>query len=77
VVCPPAIATPRLTYLPALPPVFKLSPPQPVDKVAREVLASLETSRWMVLPDRTSKLLALAQRAVPSLVDLVLRRVAK
>jgi short-subunit dehydrogenase len=77
VVCPPAIATPMLMNLPELPPVFTLSPPQPVDRVAREILAGLDKTRWLVLPDRTSKLLAFAQRAVPGIVDLVLRRVAK
>jgi short-subunit dehydrogenase len=77
VVCPPAIATPMLMNLPDLPPVYKLSPPQPVDKVAREILAGLDTSRWIVLPDASSKILAFAQRAVPTLVDRVLRRVIK
>ncbi|HEY6880992.1 MAG TPA: SDR family NAD(P)-dependent oxidoreductase [Polyangiales bacterium] len=77
VVCPPAIATPMLMNLPELPPVYKLSPPQPVEKVAREILTSLERPGWLVLPDARSKLLALAQRIVPGLVDVVLRRVAQ
>jgi short-subunit dehydrogenase len=74
VVCPPAIATPILTNLPELPPAYRLSPPQPVDKVAREILAGLDHSRWLVLPDMSTKLLAFAQRLVPWLVDLALRR---
>jgi 3-dehydrosphinganine reductase len=74
VVCPPAVATPMLMNLPALPAVYKLSPPQPVDKVARAILAGLERKRWVVLPDFSGKLLDLTQRVLPSVLDRVLRR---
>jgi short-subunit dehydrogenase len=77
VVCPPAIATPMLMNLPELPPVYKLAPPQPVDKVARAILASLERPQWMVLPHVSAKLLWFTQRAVPRLLDVTLRRVTR
>lgn len=77
VVCPPAIATPMLMNLPQLPPVFKLSPPQPVDKVASSILANLERPQWLILPDALAKLLWLTQRTVPSILDVALRHVTR
>ena len=77
VVCPPAIATPMLMNLPELPAVYRLSPPQPVDKVARAILAGIEKRSWLVLPDLSGKLLAWTQRYAPALLDVVLRRALK
>lgn len=77
VVCPPAIATPMLMNLPELPPVYKISPPQPVDKIAREILIALERSSWLVLPDMTAKLLWLTQRTLPGILDVALRRASR
>ncbi|MDB4985716.1 MAG: short-chain dehydrogenase/reductase [Myxococcaceae bacterium] len=77
VVCPPAVATPMLMNLPELPAVYRLSPPQPVDKVARAILAGLEKKHWLVLPDFSGKLLEWTQRMVPGLVDRVVRRASK
>jgi short-subunit dehydrogenase len=77
VVCPPAVATPMLMNLPELPPVFRLSPPQPVDKVARAILAGLERKSWLVMPDLSGRLLSLTQRMFPGALDIVLRRANK
>ena len=77
VVCPPAVATPMLMNLPELPAVYRLSPPQPVDRVARAILAGLESKRWIVLPDLRSKLLWWTQRLVPNVLDQVLRRAGR
>jgi short-subunit dehydrogenase len=74
VVCPPAVATPMLMNLPELPAVYRLSPPQPVDKVARAILAGLENKSWVVLPDLRSKLLWWTQRLLPDVLDYALRR---
>ena len=77
VVCPPAVATPMLMNLPVLPAVYRLSPPQPVDKVARAILHGLEKRSWIVLPDMSGKLLDWAQRIVPSMLDVVVRRASR
>jgi len=74
VVCPPAVATPMLMNLPELPSVYRLSPPQPVDRVAAAILRGLEKNSWLVLPDRTGKLLWWTQRSLPKVLDYVLRR---
>jgi short-subunit dehydrogenase len=74
VVCPPSVATPMLMNLPELPSVYRLSPPQPVDKVAAAILRGLEKSSWIVLPDVTGKLLWWTQRSLPRVLDYVLRR---
>ena len=77
VVCPPAVATPMLMNLPELPAVYRLSPPQPVDKVARAILQGLENRSWLVLPDFTGKILEWTQRLLPSVVDVVVRRASR
>jgi short-subunit dehydrogenase len=76
VVCPPAVATPMLMNLPALPPVYRLSPPQPVEQVARAILRGLATRHWLVLLDSRSKLLSWAQRSAPWALDVLLSRFA-
>ena len=76
VVCPPPVATPMLMNLPELPPVYRLSPPQPVDRIASAILRGLERRRWLVLLDVRSRLLWMAQRAAPWALDVVLRRFA-
>ncbi len=73
VVCPPPVATPMLTNLPELPPVFRLSPPQPVDQIASAILRGLERHRWLVLLDVPSRLLWGSQRVLPGALDLALR----
>lgn len=76
VVCPPPVATPMVTNLPELPPVYRLAPPQPVDRVASAILRGLDRRSWMVLLDTPSRLLFWAQRTAPWALDRVLRRTA-
>jgi len=77
VVCPPPVATPMLMNLPSLPPVYRLSAPQPVDEIARLILRGLDRRGWLLLLDRPSKLLWWAQRTAPWALDLLLRRIAR
>ena len=42
VICPPAVDTPMVQNLAELPPVYRLSPPQPVEKVVTALLAQVE-----------------------------------
>jgi NAD(P)-dependent dehydrogenase (short-subunit alcohol dehydrogenase family) len=73
-ICPPPVATPMLTNLPELPPVYKLSPPQPVDRIAGAILKALERKRgWIVLLDMSGRLLWWSQRTLPAGLDLALR----
>lgn len=73
VVCPPPVATPMLMNLPELPPAYRFSPPQPVEKIARTILKKLEKRRWVVLLDLPGKLLWWSQRAFPNGLDFALR----
>jgi 3-dehydrosphinganine reductase len=74
VVCPPPLDTPMVRNLPEMPAIYRLSPPQPVEKVARNLLAQIERgSGFMVLLDNTTKLLWQAQRALPQGVHWALR----
>jgi short-subunit dehydrogenase len=72
-VCPPPVATPMLLNLPELPPVYKLSPPQPVEQIATAILKGLDKKQWLVLLDLSGKLLWWTQRALPSGLDFALR----
>jgi short-subunit dehydrogenase len=74
VVCPPPVATPMLMNLPELPPVYKLSPPQPVDRIASAILRGLEGRKNLLLLDTPSRLLWWAQQRAPWALDLVLGR---
>ena len=73
VVCPPPVATPMLMNLPELPPAYRFSPPQPVEKIARTILNRLEKRRWLLLLNLRGKLLWWSQRAFPSGLDVALR----
>lgn len=73
VVCPPAVDTPMVRNLPALPAVYKLSPPQPVDKVAKALLAGIERPGFLILLDTASKLMRTLDRLVPSVLDHAIR----
>ena len=77
VVCPPALATPVLRNMPELPALYRLLPPQPVDKVASELLRAIEDQRATVLLDLRSRAWALAQRVAPELVGFALRRLPR
>lgn len=77
VVCPPPVDTPMVQNLPELPAVYRLSPPQPVDKMASALLSELERSGFMVMLDNTTKLLWTMQRALPSGVQWALRKASK
>jgi short-subunit dehydrogenase len=77
VVCPPPVDTPMVQNLPELPAIYKLAPPQPVEKIARSLLAELEKSGFMIMLDNTTKLLWHAQRALPQGVHWALRKATK
>jgi 3-dehydrosphinganine reductase len=78
VVCPPAVDTPMVQNLDELPPIYRLSPPQPVDKVAKALLAGLEQSRgFYTLLDVPTRLMWHVQRALPGGLDWALRRAAR
>ena len=77
VVCPPAVASPALMNMPELPPLYRLLPPQPVDKIASELLRAIEDQRATVLLDLRTRAWALAQRVVPELVGVALRRFSR
>ncbi len=77
VVCPPPIDTPMVQNLPELPAIYRLSPPQPVEKIARSLLAEIEKSGFMIMLDNTTRLLWHAQRALPQGVHWALRRASK
>jgi 3-dehydrosphinganine reductase len=77
VVCPPAVDTPMVQNLAELPPVYRLSPPQPVEKVAAALLDGLERPGFLTLLDASTKLMWSVQRALPSGLDWALRRAAR
>jgi short-subunit dehydrogenase len=77
VVCPPPVDTPMVQNLPELPAVYKLSPPQPVEKMASALLAELEKKGFMVMLDHSTKLLWHLQRALPASVQWALRKASK
>jgi len=77
VVCPPAVDTPMVRNLPALPPVYRLSPPQSVDAVAASILRGIREPGWLTLLDAQSKLLWGLERAIPRTLGWVLQRVAR
>ena len=77
VICPPAVDTPMVQNLEELPPVYRLSPPQPVEKVVSALLAQVERSEFLSLLDVPTKLVWSVQRALPSGLDWALRRAAR
>jgi len=77
VVCPPPLDTPMIRNLPELPPIYRLSPPSPVEHTAREILAKLEGREFVVLLGRATRLLWHAQHMAPAGVDFVLSRLAR
>ncbi|MET0341794.1 MAG: SDR family NAD(P)-dependent oxidoreductase [Polyangiales bacterium] len=77
VVCPPPAATSTLLNMPELPPLFHIVRPQPVDKIAADVLRALERKHDLVLLDLRAKAVAWAQRLVPSALAHVLKRAAR
>jgi short-subunit dehydrogenase len=78
VVCPPPVDTPMVNNLAEMPAVFRLSPPQPVDRIATRLLESIETSApWVVTLDAPTKLLWRMQRALPSGLDWALRKASR
>lgn len=77
VACPPPIDAPTLTNLPELPPLFRVLPAQPVDKIATDLLAALDSDAPVVLLGRVDKLVWLAQRLAPRALGFALRRIAR
>lgn len=77
VVCPPPVNTPMVQNLAELPPIYRLSPPQPADKVASALLQELERSGFMIMLDHSTKLLWQMQRALPQSVQWALRKAIK
>jgi short-subunit dehydrogenase len=77
VVCPPPVDTPMVKNLPELPAVFRLSPPQPVDRIAARLLESLDRDEWLVTLDAPSTLLWRVQRALPGGLDWALRKASR
>jgi short-subunit dehydrogenase len=77
VVCPPPVSTPMVTNLPEVPAVFRLSPPQPVDRIAARLLASLDQEGWVVTLDAPTRLLWRVQRAMPAGLDWALRKASR
>jgi NAD(P)-dependent dehydrogenase (short-subunit alcohol dehydrogenase family) len=77
VICPPAVDTPMVQNLEELPPVYRLSPPQPVDKVVTALLSQVERSEFLSLLDVSTKVMWGVQRALPAGLDWALRRAAK
>lgn len=78
VVCPPPVDTPMVQNLAELPAVYRLSPPQPVDKIASALLRELARGHgFMVLLDNSTKLLWQMQRALPESVQWALRSLVR
>jgi short-subunit dehydrogenase len=77
VACPPAVDTPMVRNVRELPPVYRLSPPQPVEKVASSLLRGLEGNDFLTLIDASTKLLWGMQRALPGGLDWALRRASR
>ncbi len=77
VVCPPPVDTPMVNNLSEVPPVYRLSPPQPVDVVAARLLSALDGKKWVITLDAPTKLLWRMQRTLPSGLDWALRRASR
>jgi 3-dehydrosphinganine reductase len=77
VICPPAVDTPMVQNLEELPPVYRLSPPRPVDKVVSALLAQVESPSFLSLLDMSTKVMWGVQRALPSSLDWALRRASR
>jgi len=77
VVCPPPVDTPMVQNLPELPAVYRLSPPQPVDKMASALLDALEERDFVIMLDKSTKVLWHMQRAMPRAVQWALRKASK
>ncbi len=77
VICPPAVDTPMVRNLPALPPVYRLSPPQSVDAIAEAMLDGLERPGFPTLLDLPSKLMWGVERTAPKAIAWALRRMSR
>ena len=78
VVCPPPLDTPMVRNLAEVPTIYRLSPPQPVEKVVKTLLEELDRGHsFLVLLDAATKILWQAQRALPQGVQWALRRASK
>lgn len=78
VICPSPVDTPMVSNLPERPAVFRLSPPQPVDRMAARLLDAIEGSGpWLVTLDAPTALLWRMQRALPSGLDWALRKASR
>lgn len=73
VVCPPPVDTPMIRNLAALPAVYRLSPPQPVERIAKAMIKGIERPGFVVLLDASSKLMWSLERTLPSVLDRALR----
>jgi NAD(P)-dependent dehydrogenase (short-subunit alcohol dehydrogenase family) len=73
VVCPPPVDTPMVQSLAALPAVYRLSPPKPVDRIAKALLAGIERPGFIVLLDAGSRLMWSLDRVLPKVLDRALR----
>jgi short-subunit dehydrogenase len=75
VICPPPVDTPMVQSLPKLPPIYRVSPPENVEKIARALLKELEGRDFVIMLGKATRLLWHAQRIAPASVDFVLSRV--
>ncbi len=76
VVCPPAVDTPMVQNLAELPAIYRLSPPQPVDGIARAILRGIEQPGWLTLLDVPSKVLWNLERAFPKSLGWLVQRMS-
>jgi len=77
VVCPPAVDTPMVRNLAELPAIYRLSPPQSVDKVASALLRGIEGPNVVTLLDAQSKLLWQLERSFPQSVGWLVQRMSR
>jgi len=77
VVCPPAVDTPMVRNLPELPAIYRLSPPQSVDKVASALLRGIEGPSVVTLLDAQSKLMWQLERSFPQSVGWLVQRMSR
>ena len=77
VVCPPAVDTPMVRNLAELPAIYRLSPPQSVERVASGILRGIERPSVLTLLDAQSKLLWGLERTFPSGVGWVVKRMSR
>jgi NAD(P)-dependent dehydrogenase (short-subunit alcohol dehydrogenase family) len=73
VLCPPPGDTPMLRDLPKLPPIYRLSPLFSADRVATVAIREIDRPGLVALVDARSKLLWRVSRAVPALLDVIVR----